>query len=68
METNSDDWDDWDDPNQSQDAVFHFDQSQNPQVGQHGIFDCSFMEDVQIYECLYNNFNKQYKNKFVCFA
>ncbi len=24
-----------------------------------------FMEEVQMYECLYNKFNKQYKNKFV---
>ena len=24
-----------------------------------------FMEEVQTYECLYNKFNKQYKNKFV---
>ena len=24
-----------------------------------------FMEEVQMYECLYNKFNKQYRNKFV---
>ena len=24
-----------------------------------------FMEEVQMYECLYNKFNKQYKNKFI---
>ena len=24
-----------------------------------------FMEEVQMYACLYNKFNKQYKNKFV---
>ena len=64
METSSDDWDDWDDWNQSQDALFHLDQSRIKMSDNVEFSNALFMEEVQMYECLCEKFNEQYKTSF----
>ena len=58
METSSDDCYDWNDWTQFQDAKFYFDESHIKMSENGELSTTLFMEEVQLYECTYNKFNK----------